>query len=73
MLRELPAERILTETDAPYQPPEPGARNEPANVVGTIAYLAELRAWSVEEGRERVWANFAALIGKRRPTRILRA
>ena len=30
MLRELPAERILTETDAPYMSPEPGARSEPA-------------------------------------------
>jgi hypothetical protein len=32
-------------------------------VVDTIAYLAELRAWSVEESRERVWANYAALTG----------
>jgi len=62
MLRELPAERILTETDAPYLSPQPGTRNEPANVVATIGYLAELREWSEEEARGRVWANYQALL-----------
>ncbi len=63
MLRELPEERVLTETDAPYLSAEPGTRSEPANVVGTIAYLAELRGWSVEQARDRVWSNFQSLIG----------
>lgn len=63
MLRELPEERVLTETDAPYLGAEPGARSEPADVVGTIAYFAELRGWSVEQARDRVWANFQSLIG----------
>jgi TatD DNase family protein len=63
MLRELPEERILTETDAPYLSPEPGTRNEPANVVGTIAHLAELRDWSVDRAREQVWDNFQTLLG----------
>jgi len=63
MLERLPEERILTETDAPYMSPQPGVRSEPANVVGTVAYLAELRGWSEDEARERVWRNFEALIG----------
>jgi len=63
LLRELPPERVLTETDAPYLGPERGVRNEPANVVGTVAYLAELRGWDVDEARARVWANFEALMG----------
>lgn len=63
MLRELPRERILTETDAPYMAPVPGERCEPAAVRGTIAYLAELRGWEVEEAREQVWRNFLALRG----------
>lgn len=62
LLRELPEERILTETDAPYLGPERGVRNEPANVVGTIAYLAELRGWSIERAAEQVWANFESLM-----------
>ena len=62
MLRELPEERILTETDAPYLSPEPGTRNEPANVVGTVAYLAELRGWSVDHARDLIWTNYQTLM-----------
>src|SRR5947208_3389053 len=43
--REVPADRILAETDAPYLAPQPvrGKRNEPAYVVHTLAGLAEAR------------------------------
>ena len=43
--RELPADSILVETDSPYLAPVPfrGKRNEPANVVATAKFLAELR------------------------------
>ncbi len=61
MLKTLPADRILTETDAPYLPPRKGERNEPANVVGTVAILAELRGWPVEQAREQVMQNYRAL------------
>jgi len=64
LLRDLPPERILTETDAPYLSPEPGTRSEPAAVVGTVAYLAELRGWSVEVARDQVWRNFEAFVGR---------
>jgi TatD DNase family protein len=42
---EVPAERILAETDSPYLAPQPvrGKRNEPANVVHTVAVLARAR------------------------------
>jgi TatD DNase family protein len=42
---QVPAERILAETDAPYLAPQPvrGKRNEPANVVHTLADLARAR------------------------------
>lgn len=65
MLQILPVERILTETDAPFLSPARGTRNEPANVVGTVAFLAELRGWSVEQARDRVWQNYLDLFGTR--------
>ena len=42
---EVSAERILAETDSPYLAPQPvrGRRNEPANVVHTLAALARAR------------------------------
>ncbi len=61
MLRELPPERILTETDCPYLSPLRGNRNEPMNVVGTVELLATLRAWTPEEAKSRVWDNYRAL------------
>jgi TatD DNase family protein len=61
MLRMLPPERILTETDAPYLGPVRGERNEPANVVGTIECLAELRGWTVDAAQEQVWKNYQEL------------
>jgi TatD DNase family protein len=45
MLETLPREQILLETDCPYLAPDPGARNEPANVAATAAYAAKL--WSM--------------------------
>lgn len=61
MLKILPKERILTETDAPYLGPKRGERNEPANVVGTVQLLAGLRGWSLEQARDQVWANYLEL------------
>jgi TatD DNase family protein len=42
---QVPIERILAETDSPYLAPQPvrGKRNEPANVVHTLAALAQAR------------------------------
>lgn len=66
MLRELPEDRILTETDAPYLGPDRGERNEPANVVGTARYLAELRGWTLDQARNRLWSNFQSLMAANR-------
>ena len=64
LLKSLPPELILTETDAPYLGPERGVRNEPINVRGTVEYLAELREWGLEEAKQRVWQNFNTLFGR---------
>jgi TatD DNase family protein len=49
--KKVPDERILTETDAPYLPPEPhrGERNEPIYVKMVASTLASIKNWSLEE------------------------
>lgn len=61
----VPAERILAETDSPYLAPQPvrGRPNEPANVVHTLAVLAEARGQSPDELAARIDANAAAAFG----------
>ena len=47
---QVPADRILSETDCPYLAPQPvrGRPNEPANVIHTVAALAAVRGVTVE-------------------------
>ncbi len=49
--REVPADRFMVETDAPYLAPIPyrGKRNEPAYVVFTAAAIAEVRGQPVAD------------------------
>jgi TatD DNase family protein len=58
----VPAERLLVETDSPYLSPQPrrGRPNEPANVVHTVAVLAEARAEDEDELAARLEANASA-------------
>lgn len=63
LLRELPRDRVLLETDCPYLGPEPGVENEPANVSVTAAYAAELWGWTVEQVNAQLAENFEALFG----------
>jgi TatD DNase family protein len=68
---ELPADRILVETDAPYLAPKQfrGKRNEPAYVVETAKVLAETRGVSLDQIAEQTTANFFRLFSKvPRPT-----
>jgi TatD DNase family protein len=59
---QVPAERILAETDSPYLAPQArrGRPNEPANVVLTIAELAKIRGEDVDELGACIAANAAA-------------
>jgi TatD DNase family protein len=68
--RDLPLDRLLVETDAPYLAPVPlrGKRNEPAFIIHTAALLAELKGVSVEALAEATSENFFRLFNKaRRP------
>jgi TatD DNase family protein len=64
---QVPAERILVETDSPYLAPQPvrGKRNEPAFVVHTVASLAETRGQEPDELGRRIDANASVAFGLR--------
>ena len=64
--RDVPAERLLVETDAPYLAPVPfrGKRNEPAHVAHTAKVLADVRGMTPEALAELTTANFRRLFGK---------
>ena len=65
MLKTLPPEKILTETDAPYLAPARGERNEPANVVGTVRLFAELRGMSQDDALNVIHGNYVTLFGQK--------
>jgi TatD DNase family protein len=58
----VPADRLLVETDSPYLAPQPrrGRPNEPANLVHTVAALAEARGEDADEVAARLDANATA-------------
>jgi TatD DNase family protein len=62
---QVPRERLLTETDAPYLAPEPlrGRPNEPAHVVHTLAALAAARGEEVDELAAHVEDNARRAFG----------
>jgi len=67
--RDVPAERLLVETDAPYLAPVPhrGKRNEPAFVAHTASVLAECRGVSPASIATLTTENFRRLFTKTAP------
>jgi TatD DNase family protein len=65
-VRDLPSERLLVETDAPYLAPVPmrGKRNEPAFVTHTAAVVAELKGMPTDAFGDLSTGNFLALFDK---------
>src|ERR1700722_8437487 len=63
---ELPADRIMVETDSPYLAPGKfrGKRNEPAYVVEIAKVLAEARGVSLQEISDQTTENFFRLFSK---------
>ena len=64
--RDIPADRLLVETDAPYLAPVPlrGKRNEPAYVAHTAAVLAQVRGLAPAALADLTTANFRRLFRK---------
>jgi TatD DNase family protein len=61
----VPADRLLAETDTPYLAPQPvrGRENEPANVVHTLATLAEVRGADPHVLEVQIDSNATAAFG----------
>ena len=66
LVRDMPAERIILETDCPYLAPVPmrGRRNEPAFLPHILAKLAEIRGWTLDEAEARTEDAFFALFDR---------
>ncbi len=67
--REVPAERLLIETDCPWLAPQfrRGKRNEPAYVRAVAEKIAELRGTSIETIGEVTTRNFQQLFASEGP------
>lgn len=66
LVRAMPEDRIIVETDCPYLAPVPhrGRRNEPAYVGLVLAKLAEIRGWGPAEADARTEAAFFDLFDR---------
>lgn len=66
VIRDMPADRIIVETDCPYLAPIPhrGRRNEPAYVSHVLDKLAEIRGWSTQEADQRTTDAFFSLFDR---------
>ena len=63
VVRYIPSDRLLVETDSPYLAPVPnrGKRNEPSNTKFTLKKLAEIKNTSVENMAKITTDNFFSL------------
>ena len=64
--KEIPNEKILVETDAPYLAPVPlrGKPNEPSYIIHTVKFLSEIKKLSFDEFSNITTNNFFNLFGK---------
>lgn len=65
VVRQIPLEKILLETDCPYMTPEPyrGKRNEPSYIVYTADMLARIKDLTLEEVAKITTENARRLFG----------
>jgi TatD DNase family protein len=66
VIRDMPADRIIVETDCPYLAPVPlrGRRNEPAFVPYVLDALSKTRGWTLADTEARTEDAFFALFDR---------
>jgi TatD DNase family protein len=66
VIADMPADRIIVETDCPYLAPAPlrGRRCEPAFLPHILAKLAEVRGWTLEDAEARTEDAFFRLFDR---------
>ncbi len=64
LVRALPLDRLLLETDSPVLGPDPARRNEPKNVAEACRTVADLKGLSMDEVAAITTANARALFPK---------
>lgn len=58
LVKHIPSDRIMSETDSPYVSPKRGQRNTPLNVVDIVAKMAELRGDTLVHMKSTILENF---------------
>ena len=61
--RSAPLENLCLESDSPVLAPDPGERNEPANIARSVRFLAEMLGLEAEELAEIATENSRSLYG----------
>jgi TatD DNase family protein len=63
VIADMPADRIIVETDCPYLAPVPmrGRRNEPSFLPYVLEKLAQIRGWTLADAEARTEDAFHAL------------
>ena len=66
IFKDIPNERILVETDAPYLAPVPlrGKSNEPSYIIHTVKFLSKIKKLSFDDFSNITTNNFFNLFGK---------
>jgi len=57
LVKCIPIEHLMVESDAPVLGPEPGKRNEPSNVVVSATKIAEIKKMDLNEVCEKLHSN----------------
>ncbi len=63
LVKRVPLNRLLTETDAPFLPIKAGQRSEPVNVKNTVKVIAEVKGVSVSVVEEELTNNYYTVFG----------
>jgi len=61
LVRKVPVDRLLTETDAPFMAPVTGQRSEPVNVKEGLKMIADLKGLTFKKAESQLTSNYEVL------------